>query len=642
MRLISAKIKGFRRLKNTKINLDSELISIVGPNEAGKTSLLDVLSSLENDKPFEKSDLTRGMNLNKNNVIIRARFLLNEQERNLINDINAVGEPKWFLLEKHVNGNRSYKLKPKISRNKSKRKKARERLDNLVQMKLVQSYLEKKVEYTDNNNSITIKKLIEKVIKSLNTDKENLSNNIISDIILLNKIFGNFINDINNKVYRTFEITNNLLEELLSIEKEKNPNKILLNKLMKKRPRILLFTENDRNLSSDYNIKKLSNPPGALKNLLDLAEVNHMELFNALKNNNHGKREKIEEDANKKLRNIFKEAWNQYDIYVRFQIESGVFRILIPSADIYSNISERSDGLRSFIALFAFTYLKSGKNQPILLIDEAESHLHYDAQADLINVFEKQNSASQIFYTTHSIGCIPEDYGTSVRVISPILNDEKDTGKSEIKNSFWVDGPGFSPLFFAMGAGILASNQSRKIVYTEGASDLVLLPYLLKQVKDQDKLSFQVAPGLANASRIELQNLSLEAPIVAYFVDGDEAGLKIARRLNSLGVEDNKIINIQSPYTIEDMVNTNIYTKAVNEELLRSHGNQYQFSIDNINSENILDSLNLWCQENSISPPKKVKVAYHIASKYPNEDIFHLDRKNLLLNIYDSIIEALM
>jgi predicted ATP-dependent endonuclease of OLD family len=47
MRLVSARIKGYGRLVDTKINLDSKVIAVVGPNEAGKTTLLKALAQID-------------------------------------------------------------------------------------------------------------------------------------------------------------------------------------------------------------------------------------------------------------------------------------------------------------------------------------------------------------------------------------------------------------------------------------------------------------------------------------------------------------------------------------------------------------------------------------------------------------------
>ena len=91
--------------------------------------------------------------------------------------------------------------------------------------------------------------------------------------------------------------------------------------------------------------------------------------------------------ANERLEEFFSQAWNQSNISVRFKSvgnrlevwlkELGARRAWVP-------IEERSDGLRTFVALSAFLASQRLQIPPVLLIDEAENHLHYDAQADLV------------------------------------------------------------------------------------------------------------------------------------------------------------------------------------------------------------------------------------------------------------------
>lgn len=68
----------------------------------------------------------------------------------------------------------------------------------------------------------------------------------------------------------------------------------------------------------------------------------------------------------------------------------------------YWQLDERSDGLRWFVALVAYLHSESVEAPPILLVDEAEQHLHYDVQADLVRAFERQEAVADVIYTTHS------------------------------------------------------------------------------------------------------------------------------------------------------------------------------------------------------------------------------------------------
>ena len=47
MRMVAARIEGYRRFESTStLDLTPRVVAIVGPNEAGKSSLLDALENL--------------------------------------------------------------------------------------------------------------------------------------------------------------------------------------------------------------------------------------------------------------------------------------------------------------------------------------------------------------------------------------------------------------------------------------------------------------------------------------------------------------------------------------------------------------------------------------------------------------------
>lgn len=61
MKPVRAKIEGYRRFgkPNVPIDLRGDLVAVVGPNEAGKSSLLEALQRIEDDEPIVDDDLTR-------------------------------------------------------------------------------------------------------------------------------------------------------------------------------------------------------------------------------------------------------------------------------------------------------------------------------------------------------------------------------------------------------------------------------------------------------------------------------------------------------------------------------------------------------------------------------------------------------
>jgi AAA ATPase domain len=236
--------------------------------------------------------------------------------------------------------------------------------------------------------------------------------------------------------------------------------------------------------------------PRALENLLNTAELKLKELFEASQKNDRGAVQTMLRRANKKLQTKMTSVWQQSKATIALEENAGVLSILVNAEDQLNSIAERSDGLKQFVSLFALvSQAVEPQRDVVLLIDEAERHLHYDAQADLIQMLAKQGMARKVIYTTHSFGSLPEDMGLGVRIVSPIGEHE-----SKIVNDFWSQGgAGLSPLLLNMGAATMAFLPVRYCVLAEGAVDMLLLPSLFRELRAVETLGFQVAPGLAEA-----------------------------------------------------------------------------------------------------------------------------------------------
>src|SRR5262245_46768279 len=103
MRLFKLSLQCFRRFLKADIDLEGDVIAIVGPNEAGKSSLLEALRSFSDTQPLEKN-LTRGA-APPRDWLLRARFLLEPEERALRYEVEGIGEePRWYILDKNTNG----------------------------------------------------------------------------------------------------------------------------------------------------------------------------------------------------------------------------------------------------------------------------------------------------------------------------------------------------------------------------------------------------------------------------------------------------------------------------------------------------------------------------------------------------------
>lgn len=388
-------------------------------------------------------------------------------------------------------------------------------------------------------------------------------------------------------------------------------------------------------------------PPPALCNLANLANLDLTNLNDSIANGDMSRVRTLLNRANTRIADIVKGKWSQSGIKVGLTTNNHVLYVFIEDEkQNCTNLDDRSDGLRQFVALINFLEVKHADLKPILLVDEAETHLHYDAQADLMSMFAKQEIASKIIYTTHSAGCLPEDIGTGVRCIIPDRNSER----SKIKNWFWQDSkPGFSPLLFSMGANSLAFVPVRKAVFVEGATDMLLLPTIFRQLSKRSPLGFQIAPGLSVAAQSDLSLLENEAPKVAFLTDNDDARQTMIEQLKKAGIDEARIFKLpgEEGLVLEDCVNKDLYVKAVNEEL--KNWNQVHppvisledFPDPDINRPKTLEK---WCKAQGIKPPDKKTIAYRLLDFATDERQEFLVRGDLelpLRKLYEDIAKKL-
>ena len=346
------------------------------------------------------------------------------------------------------------------------------------------------------------------------------------------------------------------INALLVHEEEDTPANQVAGILRTRLPEFLLFGEAERNLLGTYDLNAEDGQPVALRNLGALAGLDFDVLKGAI-NNDVGTAESMVEDANARLKADFEESWGS-DIYLRLRTDDAILRVLTRNETGvgYSEWGDRSDGVRAFAALRAFI---AGRRdpKPVLLIDEIESHLHYDAQVDLVDVLTEQHLAAKVIYTTHSVGCLPQDLGSGIRAVEPVVDGEREC--SRFVNSFWGSGPGLSRLLFGMGASLLPYTAPRRGLFAEGASDAVLLPTLLREASNTEALNFRVMPGLANANSADIREIDSHAGRTVFLVDGDESGDALVEFLTKAGgIDASKIIRLSvlpgSPTTVEDLV----------------------------------------------------------------------------------------
>jgi predicted ATP-dependent endonuclease of OLD family len=503
MKLYSITIEGYRRFERKQsLQLDCRLIALLGPNEAGKTSILKLLQGFtDDDAPYAVSgagqDLTRGKQFPQDQIIVSVKLLVEPGDLEAIASVHEASATRWAVVRKQVDGKKGIEIYPEITRNLSLRKAAKSQIEEVIaslehselaetELTELRKLLEQSLEIVSDETTPTFSAQQIQTLQSLrNTQRESRP---VSDALAL----------------------------LISSESKEHPaitaGKILLTRV----PQFVLFSEADRSLRSSYDLNSffIANPrqpvPNALQNLAATAELSLSELFNSIQAKDEGKIETLLMTANAAIEQKITKGWNQANLTMRFRTNGSILSVVVKSPESqFEVISERSDGLRQFVALLAFLSRHAeieNSNDIVLLIDEAEIRLHYDAQADLVQMLARQTVARQVIYTTHSVGCLPEDLGLGVRLV------HAETERTSIVvNRFWSQNlPGLSPVLIGMGAATMAFLPVRYCVLTEGASDMLMLPALLREASGQESLGFQIAPGLSEAGGRQISVLQNE------------------------------------------------------------------------------------------------------------------------------------
>ncbi|MGJ8530148.1 AAA family ATPase [Maritalea sp.] len=566
MKLASVTFEGFRRfLKKTTLKTNSKLTVLIGPNEAGKSSILRMLTLFSDNSEFVDQD--RYKFSDDVEIELRATFHLEEE------DYEAIGSttPTSYVWWKEDNGKLFHKLVPRLSRPKEHREAFKKNLVRCVNHQLfVDEFSHEELDVVE----------LQKAATALNTSKETYDESDLNFLLEIARIFAGI------EFGRSPKYLGNgakSIEEFLEIERLAHPNAVALKTIEQRRPSFVEFTDEDRTLDPSFNVslfehenaKQAVEPCNALQNLCEISGLDLHRLKQNLTDKKHDRIQSQIDNANMKLRKIFDESWSQSDISIYLGWQKPEIQIMVQIRGEenleYNLIDERSDGFRQYVALLAFI-IKEDAHTPILLIDEAELHLHYDAQADLIQTFTERKLASQVIYTTHSAGCLPEDLGVGVKLIEQV-EDGDDFATSRIENNFWSnDTLGFSPILYGMGAQTLAFFPTRKAVVTEGQTEMLLMPTILRQVSNADFNGFQVVPGLANAAKSRMGQFASQGDQVVYLLDNDIAGKEYRKNLVKLGIQDERIFVVsgsgKSAVTVEDWVDDIVFSEAV--ELYRT------------------------------------------------------------------------
>lgn len=611
MRLISARIRGWGRLADSKVNLDAKLVAIVGPNEAGKTTLLRALRHVDSGQRLEPALRSRTRSVPDDEEVTIISYVLDDRDHERLADLDLAEYPDRMTVSRPASGEAvRVVLTPTPQKSTKPLATALPPIRKASALKKVSSLFAADGTYAAaaDGDSQAVRNDLDRITQHLESIHAGDSTAVDPEIEELARVIGeSLVDDISAAVGLRSGLT-----QVVEWSSRPDPREEAERRLWSRSPDFLLFDEPDRSLRSAYNLDEalLQDVPPALSNLAGTAGLDLTALLQHIRDDDVARRDTALEQANRKLDELFSQAWKQSRLAVQVRVDGPLLRVLLlENGGNVTVFDERSAGLRTFVALICFLRVHASDRPPILLIDEAENHLHIDAQADLVNMFVTQVQAVKVIYTTHSPACLPPDLGTGIRCVVPSADQQI----SEVKNSFWEGSGGFSPLMLAMGAGAAAFTPARCVLLAEGASEMILLPSLLRSAAAIGTLPYQVAPGLSEVPAGFYPQLDLEAARVAYLVDGDSGGDELAKALRASGVPSSLIAKLKVP-GVENLLDSEAYQAAITSLLdeCNPEVSTADARLPNLPppaSESWAKYIEAWISTRGLRPPSRVAVA---------------------------------
>jgi energy-coupling factor transporter ATP-binding protein EcfA2 len=563
MLLENLRLTGYRRFEEaTNIQLAGKLVAITGPNEAGKTSILRAINHFSNTRKIgleEKTSFFDGQ------TRLRLSYFLEKDDL----EAAEISEPTWLHYTKMDGGNFEYAFTPRVRRDLTRRSNCYRATQQLKRSKSARTALGELQFEMDAEEFDSLLVILRKDAAFSDDEVETL-NDVIRDLPDI-KPDANLPGYLHN--------LKAMFADLVAFESEHDPTKKAFDVLKGRMPNFLFFTDEDRNIDVPYDIRLLhhetpasrQSPSKPLGEIIKMSGLDLEALIQAQAANNNAGTTGLITAANEKLREVSEGIWSQSDACLYFELNGPMLDLLVENkkgfepSDRYSNLRARSDGYRQFVALHVFTFLND-QQDVVILIDEIEHHLHYDAQADLVQLLQKEQKIKKVIYTTHSAGALPEDLGAGVRLVQWDADNPK---RSAVVNRFWKhdDGAGFRPLLFGMGAATFAFFPTRRALIAEGPTELLLLPRLMREATSSNGLEFQVVHGLSNLSLKGLPTLGGDCDNVVFLVDNDRGGRTLKSNLMKSGVNPEKVYSLKdvgSFVTVEDLVDPKVWRDAVN------------------------------------------------------------------------------
>ncbi len=290
--------------------------------------------------------------------------------------------------------------------------------------------------------------------------------------------------------------------------------------------------------------------------VMDFASVARIDLDEVISTTDSQRRRNLLRDRAALISGDFAGYWAQNDLRLIAEPEGDRLRIGVEESGktMIFKTEQRSKGLQWFLSFYLrLSAQKSGEK--IVLIDEPGLYLHAKAQTDVLKVLEVRSKETQIIFSTHSPYLIDPDRLDRIRLVL------KDDNGSRLENKIHKDADveTLTPVITAIGLDLTRgfSLTKTKNVLLEGISDYYYLQALNEYIKKSETDDKNLIPSVGAPKIPQLASLLIgwDLEFVAV-LDHDSEGKRIAEELKKkLNIKDEKVIFVSDVdgCSIEDL-----------------------------------------------------------------------------------------
>ena len=554
MRLIKFRIQRYKSIKDSGwCWLASDVTTLAGKNESGKSAILEALRDFDLDIETWPDGVAPIDGSGKPMI----KMCFGEIEESILDEIiegaeiTISGEAREYISKNNVTiikyDDCEYALDEKIETLLNKER--------------------------DESNSKSIKK-IKQVVGNLSKiewlfgiTKPELDD----DIAPTQERVGSYILEVEAQVAsmpdeETKQKTNEVIEELKSandaLDEEDVASKFV-NELVRYTPDFIFFRDFSDILPFEIPLAEAKDQ----KIVQDFAKVSGLDLDRVINATDSQSRRNILSTHSENISGNFKGHWKQDELDLIAELDGENLRLGVKESDghLLFKSEQRSKGFQWFLSFYLRLNAADQSRTSVILIDEPGLYLHAKAQEDILNELEKISEESQVIISTHSPYLIDSQRLDRVRLI---VKDDQAGTRIENKIHKDADTETLTPIITAIGLDISKgfSIVGKKNVLLEGISDYYFIRALREDAKT-NKANFIPCVGAQKIPQLVSLFIGWDLEFLVV-LDRDSQGKKIARELEKLSIEQDRIIFIseENEFSIEDLFTHDDFNAYVLEE----------------------------------------------------------------------------